>query len=194
MRMIHLLVWKVISHLLKLSYPKKFGLINLRITHENHSNIIVTQTFIIRFFADVLWLASSPAEAHIIHATIIIIKHTTNITDTMILDKAQTMVGNALVGFSFASSHIQFQIIGKHVFNLIQLHSALHLSFFVVVCQANPSFVIGSAFQWRPGSMGIGVNSSVLSLAKAVQNDRIITHNHISKYHFNLFIDFSKKK
>ena len=119
--MIHLLVWKVILHLLKHNYPKKFGLINLNITHENQSNNIVIATFAINHFAHHHFQDHGLSEARMIPATIIHMKHATKIKDTIILDSAHTIVGNALVVLSSLSSHIQSQIIGKHVFNLIQL-------------------------------------------------------------------------
>ena len=126
MRKIHLLVWKVISHLLKLSYPKKFGLINLSITPENHSNNIVMATFFINPFAHHHFQDHGLSAVRIIHATMIRIKHTTNINDTIILANAHIIVGNAPVASLLS---IQFQIIGKQVFNLTPSHSALHLAF-----------------------------------------------------------------
>ena len=65
--------------------------------------------------------------ARIIPATITRIKHTTNINDAVSFANAHVIVGNALVASSFASSHIQFQIIGKLVLSFIQLHS--HVAF-----------------------------------------------------------------
>ena len=61
--------------------------------------------------------------ARIIPPTMIRIKHTTNINDTIIFANAHVILGNAFVASSSASSHIQSQITGKHVFNLTQLHS-----------------------------------------------------------------------
>ena len=49
------------------------------------------------------------------------IKHTTKISDITILVNAQIMEGNAFVASSSSLSPIQSQIIGKHVFNFIQL-------------------------------------------------------------------------
>jgi len=104
-------------------YPKKFGFINLNIAQENHSNNTVIATFLIISLAFVFWLESSHAHAHIIHAIIIIIKHTTKIIDIIILVNALIIQGKTFVGFACQSLIvIQFQIIGKSVLSFIQLH------------------------------------------------------------------------
>jgi hypothetical protein len=59
------------------------------------------------------------SDARIIPAIIIQTKHTTNINDTIIFARAHIIVGNAFVASLLL---IQFQIIGKQVFNLTQSH------------------------------------------------------------------------
>ena len=128
MKTIHLLVWKVILRLLRHSYPKKFGFISLRITQENHSNNMVIATFLIKSFH-----SFGLSAAHMIQPTMIRMKHTTSINDTIIWANAHVIVGNALVASSFASSHIQSHIIGKHVFSLTQLHVQPQVAAFTYV-------------------------------------------------------------
>ena len=56
-----------------------------------------------------------------IHATITIIKHTTNINAIAIFVNAHIIVGNAFVA-SVSHVVIQFHTIGKFVFSFIHLH------------------------------------------------------------------------
>ena len=81
------------------------------------------------------------SQAHIIPATIIRIKHTTKITDMMIFVSADIIVGKAFVGLVVSAfDSIQSQMIGKHVFNLIQSQGSQHFLDVVVVAG---SVVIG---------------------------------------------------
>ena len=84
----------------------------------------------INFFAFVFLLASSHAHAHIIHATIISMKHTTKTKAIIIFVRAHIIVGNASVGFVLPPHvSIQFPIIGKHVFNFIPFsHGSVQLA------------------------------------------------------------------
>ena len=100
-------------------HPKKFGLISLRITHENHSNNTVTATFL-----SVSLAHFGSSEARLIQAIITKIKHTIKTRAIAIFVNAHIIVGNAIVASVFHSHvFIQFHIIGKQVFSLIQLHS-----------------------------------------------------------------------
>ena len=66
------------------------------------------------------------SEARLIHAIITNIKHTIKTRAIIIFVNAPIIVGKAWVAFVFPSQTlIQSQIIGKHVFNLIQ-SSQLH--------------------------------------------------------------------
>lgn len=108
-------------------YPKKFGFINLSIAQENHSNNTVIATFLIISLAFVFWLESSHAHARIIHAIIIIIKHTTKIIHIIYLVNPLIIQGTTFTGFaSPLVISIQSLTTGKHVFNLIQLHASQH--------------------------------------------------------------------
>ena len=91
-------------------------------THENHNSNTVIATFAINHFAHHHVRCPGLSAAHIIPATMIRMKHTTNIKDTIIFANAHVIVGKAFVAFSSASSHIQSHIIGKHVFSLTQVH------------------------------------------------------------------------
>ena len=103
-------------------YPKKFGFINLSITHENHNNNIVIATFFNNSFH-----SFGLSHARIIHAIITSMKHTTIISDIIILVNAHTIYGNAFVGFALSLFvSIQFHIIGKFVLSFIPQHQLGH--------------------------------------------------------------------
>ena len=75
------------------------------------------------------------SDARIIHATITKMKHTINTRVITIFVNAHIILGNACVEFVCSSPvSIQSQIIGKHVFNLIQLHSHPHSTAWTEFC------------------------------------------------------------
>ena len=79
---------------------------------------MVIATFLIKSFH-----SFGLSAAHMIQPTMIRMKHTTSINDTIILANAHVIVGKAFVASSPPSSHIQSHIIGKHVFSLTPLHA-----------------------------------------------------------------------